>query len=157
MKRGQARPIKALLLAMTIGMGAVCCLAQVLGQSEMRERHAALRSAEDCWKLVRDPIHPAGPGDWLRLEGSGCAGRKKGEPGNLPENNGAPLVVRAGQRLLVEDHAALVEARVQAVALEPAHPGDLVQARLTAGGAVIRALVLSPVLAVLAPQRRLNP
>jgi hypothetical protein len=53
-------------------------------------------------------------------------------------------VIRAGDRLIVEEHTALVDAVLEARALTPAAPGSAFDARLTVGGRVVRAVALGP-------------
>jgi len=149
--------IKAVLLGLIIAVCTAPSFAQKVGLGKKARKPLELATVQGCWKLVRDTVHPAGPGKWLRVPGSWCSGQKEGQGGSLAENAGPPLAVRAGESLIVEDHAGFAEAHLQAVAIEPAHQGATVQARLLAGGAVVRAVVLGPGRAVLDSQARVRP
>ena len=52
-------------------------------------------------------------------------------------------VIHAGDVLIVEEHTAVVEARLEAVALGPAAAGAIFRARLKIGGKVVRAVAVS--------------
>jgi hypothetical protein len=52
------------------------------------------------------------------------------------------LVIHAGDRLIVEENTAVVESRLEAVALGPAVVGSPLDARLKVGGKVVRAVAL---------------
>ena len=66
-------------------------------------------------------------------------------------------VIRAGDRLIVEEHTAVVEARLEAVALGPAASGSPFQVRLTIGGKVVRAVALGPGRAAFAAETEARP
>lgn len=66
-------------------------------------------------------------------------------------------VIRTGDRLIVEENTALVEARLEAVALGPAQPGSSFNVRLVAGGKIVRAVALGPGRAAFAPVKRVQP
>jgi flagella basal body P-ring formation protein FlgA len=53
-------------------------------------------------------------------------------------------VIRAGDRLVVEENTAVIEARLEAVALGPAALGSSFDVRLKLGGKVARAVALAP-------------
>ena len=150
--------IKTILLKVMVGLCAPGCLAQTSGQAcEVWKPLVGLTSSRSSWKLARDPVHPAGPGYWLQERRTDCAGQRTSAKRSLSGSARVLPVIRVGERLIVEDRMPRVEARLQAVALEPAHRGDSILARLTAGGAVIRAVVLGPGYAVLTPQVRVYP
>jgi hypothetical protein len=118
---------------------------------EIRDPHSG-----DRWLLSRDLKHPEGPGrlvlvqhgaNRIRATGSGvapAAGDDAGSP-SLP----LP-VIHAGDRLIVEEHSDVVEARLEAVALDAAVTGSLLNVRLSIGGRVVRAVALGPGRAVFA-------
>jgi hypothetical protein len=60
-------------------------------------------------------------------------------------------MIHAGDRLIVEENTALVEARLEAVALGPAQLGSPLNVRLTIGGHVVRVVALGPGHASFAP------
>jgi flagella basal body P-ring formation protein FlgA len=61
-------------------------------------------------------------------------------------------IIRGGDRLVVEQNTAVIEARLEAVALGPARRGATFQARLKIGGKVVRVVALAPGRAELAPE-----
>jgi hypothetical protein len=98
----------------------------------------------DRWLLMRDPDRPGGPG-LLRVVSS--ISGKTGQAGSEPAAQ-APIV-RAGDRVLVEENTAVAEARLEAVALGPAWQGSHFNVRLAMGGKVLRVLAAGPGRAVL--------
>ncbi len=114
----------------------------------------------DQWLLVRDPARPAAPGRLVRVRhGTGPAAMKPGERG-VPVSP-APIlsqpIVRAGDSILVEEHTPVVDARLEAVALEPAAQGAVFRARLTVGGATVRVVADAPGRATLGPAGEVKP
>ena len=98
----------------------------------------------DRWLLVRDDSHPGGPGLLFLVS----AVQVKATQGS-PELAALPPIIRAGDRVIVEENTAVAEARLEAVALNPAWPGSLFSVRLTMGGGVLRVLAAGPGRAVL--------
>jgi hypothetical protein len=97
----------------------------------------------DRWLLVRNDQLPGGPGRMVRI----AAHRATGGAGQLaagPTADAAPPVIRSGERLLVEEHTARVDAVLEARALTPAAQGAVFAARLTIGGMVVRVVALGP-------------
>jgi hypothetical protein len=109
----------------------------------------------DRWLLTRDPSHPGGPG-LLRLVASarGSSPRQQSPSQGKPAQAGpsfvpAPPAIRCGDRVIVEEHRPVVDARLEAVAMSPARAGSVFNARLTMGGRVVRAVAIAPGRAVL--------
>jgi hypothetical protein len=104
------------------------------------------------WLLMRDSSRPGGPGRMVMTAGRALGGPPTGavdatgaETG--PSRKGtapAPPVIQAGDRLIVEENTAVVEARLEAVALNRAAIGSGLQVRLALGGRVVRAVALAP-------------
>lgn len=92
------------------------------------------------WLLTRDPVHPAGPGRLALVGGMRVAAPRPGVP--LIEQ--PRPVIHAGDRLIVEENSAVVEARLDAVALGPAVIGSPLDVRLMIGGKVVRAVAVAP-------------
>ena len=111
----------------------------------------------DLWLLVRDPSLPAGPGRLLLVRHGDRL--KAGASGKIltPARVVAQPIVRAGGQVLVEEHTPVVEARLEAVAMEPAVQGASFRARLTIGGAVVRVTAVSPGHAVLGAMSEAEP
>jgi len=98
----------------------------------------------DRWLLVRDANHPGGPG--LLLVSAArrfpADARLRAQPG---PGAGTPApVIRLGDRVIVEQHTPVIDARLEARALSPATEGSVFHVRLTAGGRVMRAVALGP-------------
>ena len=117
----------------------------------------------DRWELMRDAVHPEGPGRMVLVKASGTRLASSG-PGDrpLPDARSAnrPLlgpVIHAGDVLIVEEHTAVVEARLEAVALGPAVHGAVIQARLKIGKKVVRVVAVSAGRAVFAPEEAAEP
>jgi hypothetical protein len=115
------------------------------------------------WVLVRDGRHPGGPGH-LILAGSFPAQDVRNESGPAVVSGSTepypalpPPVIRAGDRLIVEENTPVVEARLQALALGAAAPGSAFPARLEIGGKVVRVVALGPGRAALAAQTGVRP
>lgn len=112
------------------------------------------------WLLTRDPDHPAGPGRITRVRLSAVPSdgeRSRGAgPVSAADSEKRPLI-HAGDTLLVEEHSALVDARLEARALGPAAKGANFRARLKMGGAVVRAVAVAPGHAALAPEDEGKP
>ncbi len=102
------------------------------------------------WLLMRDLSHPGGPGRLL-LAGEFRNHLRPSQPGVEPPRT----VIRAGDRLVVEENTAVVEARLEAVALGPAVVGSPLDVRLKIGGKVVRAVALGPGRAAFETEARL--
>lgn len=122
------------------------------------------------WLLLRDPGQNGGPGRLLLLGNAPGSNRKMArsevlgppgahDPSDTEESVSAPppLVIRGGDRLVVEESTAVVEARLAAVALGPAAIGSRLRARLEIGGRVVRVVALGPGRAALAPEIEVRP
>jgi hypothetical protein len=90
------------------------------------------------WLLMRNPIYPAGPGRLVLVGGMRIAALQPGAPVAEPPRP----IIHAGDRLIVEENTAVVESRLEAVALGPAVVGSPLDARLKVGGKVVRAVAL---------------
>ena len=95
------------------------------------------------WLLMRDASHPGGPGRLVLVEGTGN-GIAQDQTEVKPTHAEHHPVLRAGDRLIVEENTQRVEARFEAVALGPAAPGSVLAVRLKIGGKVVRAVALAP-------------
>jgi hypothetical protein len=117
----------------------------------------------DHWLLMRDLVHPAGPGRLVRISGIGLQTRNSGPGGVQPktalavEQTKFLPVIHTGDVLIVEENTALVEARLEAVALSPAVSGLAFNVRLKIGGNVVRAVALGPGRAAFAPESEARP
>lgn len=101
------------------------------------------------WLLVVDDRHPGGPARLVpstELDAQTLAAAHLLKP-----------VIHGGDRLVIEEHTALVDARLQAKALGPALAGAMFMARLEATGAVLRVRAVSPGLATLESTKEARP
>jgi len=111
------------------------------------------------WLLLRNLTTPAGPGRMVlesnRQGEMGQSQPRVGVSGTRPIS--IPPVIRAGDRLVVEEDSARVEVRLEAVALGPAASGSNLDVRLKIGGKVVRAVALGPGRAAFAPEGGARP
>jgi hypothetical protein len=112
----------------------------------------------DRWLLMRNGQVPGGPGRLVLVAAhrnltGGVALRPAG-----PASDAQILpVIRAGDRLLVEEHTARVDAVLEARALNPAVAGASLEVRLTIGGNVVRVTAAGPGRATLQPMTGVRP
>lgn len=123
----------------------------------------AQRETDDLgsrWILTRDPVHPGAPGRWCRLA------EEHRDPGTPPKTARVesqstaatrPVVIHGGDRLIVVDHSAVVEARFDAVALDAAIVGAESHARLRFNGKIVRVVAVGPGRATLAAVAGVQP
>jgi hypothetical protein len=84
--------------------------------------------------------HPGGPGRLVPLG----AGRHADLPLHTAKLAMAVPVIRAGDRIVVEEHTDVVDAVLEAVALGPAVEQGPLDVRLRIGGRVVRVVALAP-------------
>ena len=140
----------------------------VSGPDSLRAEEEIVREIDDSatgdrWLLERDPRHPGGPGRMV-LVGHEKTVRGSLETGNEAWDNGsdrAPAlqapIIRAGDRVTLEEHLALVDASLEAIALGPARQGSELRVRLSIGGRVVRALAFAAGRATLVPDAGVRP
>jgi hypothetical protein len=100
------------------------------------------------WLLSRDLSHPGGPGELTQTGGSSTHAERSRSKG-FPAGTLTAAVIHVGDRLILEEHSAVVEGRLEAVALGPAAVGSALRVRLTIGDKVVRARALAAGRAVL--------
>jgi hypothetical protein len=98
----------------------------------------------DRWILTRDLSHPAAPGRLALLASVHILIRQAS-----PEEEGPAAVIHAGDRVIVEEHTAVVDARLEGVAMGSALRGFPVTVRLSIGGRVLQAEAIGPGRAVI--------
>jgi hypothetical protein len=112
------------------------------------------------WLLERQMSEPGGPGR-LVLAGVSAGSNERPNAGSRAAVAGKGAagksaaeipVIRAGDRLVVEESTPVAEARLEAIALSPASAGLPLRVRLKIGGKVVRAIALAPGRAKLAPE-----
>ena len=111
----------------------------------------------DRWLLERDRTNPAAPGRMVRIEsrGSDLSGGGNGALDRAPAQ--LRPVIHAGDEVIVEEHTAAVDARLEARALASAPIGAEFTARLKIGGVVVRVVALAAGRARLASKTEVQP
>lgn len=102
------------------------------------------------WRLYRDADHPGGPGRLVaesapevpRTQSAVRAGM--GRRFDADRRIAAPLVIRAGERVVLEESTPVVDARLEAHALGAAIAGSKLRVTLQIGGKVVDAIALGP-------------
>ena len=121
-----------------------------LGIQNMAVQNSVFREIVDAgsgvrWVVLRDASHPEGPGHLLPAKPVG----EVLTPGHsLEKHISVPAVVapciHVGDRIVVEEHTAMAEVHLDAVAMEPAVPGSICRVRLKVAGKVALAVVVAP-------------
>lgn len=111
------------------------------------------------WLLIRNSDHPAGPGVLMMVSDGATGTRQRKSDGATLAIDAQALspVIRAGERLIVEESTPVVEARLEAVSLGPAAVGSPLDVRLKVGGKVVRAVALGPGRAALRAETGVRP
>jgi hypothetical protein len=131
------------------GVGAVLVVSSTTGVPQSGSGRQFVREIVDPhtgkrWGLMRDAGHPGGPGRMVLVEDSFATGGIGASPAQPAALTIPGPMIRAGDRLIVEEHTSLVEAYLEAVALGPAAAGSVFNVRLKLGGKVLRAVAIGP-------------
>ena len=101
-----------------------------------------------CWILVKGTSVGGGPGKWLEEPFGACEPAQSDNRSIVPSSDtkraGAKPIIRAGERLLVEQNSERVQARLQATALEPAALGAILRVRFRSGGSPVQVVAIAP-------------
>jgi len=121
----------------------------------------------DRWLLVKNASDPGGPGRLVRVGNADAASKVQAgsEPARPSTHRAANAafgsavhpVIRAGDALIVEEHTAVVDARLEAIATGSAVVGAEFEARLKIGGKVVKVMALAAGRAELAPETKAQP
>jgi hypothetical protein len=109
------------------------------------------------WLLVRSERHPGRPGRLLLANARSNPPRPADGGGAResifiqPDQSAELPVIRAGDLVRVEEHTAIADVRLEAVALEAARVGAPLTVRLKIGGRVEHGVALAPGRASLTP------
>ena len=93
----------------------------------------------------------------VRAENTEPGLRSAGKSVREPEAAELHPMIRSGDALIVAEHTAVVDARLEATSLGPAVAGAEFPARLRIGGKVVRVIALAPGRAELAPEQKAQP
>jgi len=107
------------------------------------------------WLLIRDRAHPGGPLG-LILQGSIQELNKNGARVTGATDEAIVAlhpVIRAGDRVTVEQSNANADLRVEGIALSPATPGATLQVRLKYSGTVVQTVAIGQGRAMLSPEK----
>jgi hypothetical protein len=101
------------------------------------------------WLLLRDGAHPGGPGRLVlvpKAETKHAETAADGQKSALAEVTPGEFhpIIRAGDKLIVEEHTAVIDTYLEAVALGPAVAGAVFGVRLKLGGKMMQAVALGP-------------
>lgn len=117
-------------------------------EASVRDRRTGKTVLDDpClgthWQLLADPSHPERPGRWQPVEASSQEApapvlrpgrdevfRAQRKPEHAHESMLRKIVIRAGDKVIVTQKTAQIDARLWGVALEPARAGEQFDARL---------------------------
>jgi hypothetical protein len=145
-----------LLLLMVCSEAGQCAQDLVASVWQKSTRPNAVRVIQDphtsmCWLLERDPARPGGPGRMVLL------GQQESSQSNsasiaqvnakINQKINASIltpVIRSGDRVILEENSAIVEARLEAVAMGSAKAGGELNVRLAIGGKILRAKAIGP-------------
>jgi hypothetical protein len=129
--------------ALGFALGLSCLGA--LGQNPPSARRVlrTVREVDDpsCglrWYLLRDLSHPGGPGSFAVFAGS------REDPEEAQVEPARRTIVFAGDRLIVEERTAVLDTRLEAVALRPASAGQIIDVRWRNGGKSILVRIVGP-------------
>jgi len=113
------------------------------------------RSSGDRWILQRDETGSPGPGRMVLMTSPArpmdSRGRERASSHKRREGNSTALVpiIHTGERLIVEEYTAKIEAWLEGVALGQATTGAVLAVRLKMGGRTVMAIAQAPGRAVI--------
>jgi hypothetical protein len=113
---------------------------------EIDDRHTGQH-----WILMRDPTHPGGPGVLVVEE---SISHDRSLAGAI---NQVHPVIRAGDRVTVEESSAKFDLKLGGIALYPAAQGAPLKVRLDITGKVVPAAALGPGRTLLIPEKEFRP
>lgn len=146
--RASSRESRSLIASARQGSGPEVTRGEVIRDGEMIREIDDPRNG-DRWILTHDSSHPAGPGRLVLLASVHILARQA-----VAEEEASAAVIHAGDRVMVEEHSALVEARLEGVAMGSALVGSPLNVRLSMGGKVLRAEAIGPGRAVFHEETR---
>lgn len=123
-----------------------------------------IRSFEDAgthqsWTVVQDKKRPAAPARLVGVAILPAAGRASAEESRdaLLQTASRPII-HAGDSLVVDEHTAIADARLEATALGAAARGERLRVRLKIGDRIVPAIAIEPGRAeILSPTREARP
>lgn len=113
------------------------------------------------WLLFRDDVHLSGPGRLVRVANSNRRCETSSQvrvPGGTAHfgADSSRVVIHAGEMLLLEQHTAVLDAQLEAIALEQAAFGESLKVRLKMNGKVVHAVATGTGRAEMVPEYGAN-
>lgn len=96
------------------------------------------------WLLEHDPAVPGGPGRLVRAATDEDEPKQTAGAQSRNEKAWSPCVVRAGDRVIVEEHTTVMDAELEGVALNGAQSGMKLRVRLKIGGKIVNVVAQGP-------------
>jgi Chaperone for flagella basal body P-ring formation len=96
----------------------------------------------DRWLLERDPAVPGGPGRLVRIAAGEEELPQAASGQSRSEKTSSFRVIRDGDKVVVEEHTAVMDAELEAVALSGARAGARLRVQLKIGGKIVSAVAL---------------
>ena len=90
-----------------------------------------------CWVLERDAMRPAGPGRLVQQKGANHL-----DP-DRDAKRGQQVVIHAGDHVNIADDSAVVDVKLEGVAMAAARSGEIVKVKLSGTGWTVRAEALA--------------
>jgi len=118
---------------------------------EINDPHSGVR-----WLLLVDTLHPGEPGRLVRAD-TVWGGLPHPEASGQKAPAPLQLVIHTGERVILEEHSQVADARLDAIALNPAAFGGVVRVRLVIGGCVVRSLAVGAGRVVLEQEKEGRP
>lgn len=148
-------------LALCAGMSPGLASCQWAQPAAKLKASPAVRVIEDRpqglqWLLLRNADHPGGPGMlvpqlWEKVDLNAPQSDERSALQTRANVMRLRPVIRAGERLTIEDDSPMAHLRIEAVAMMPASAEEVFKVSLSVGGATVKAIALGPGRAKLAP------
>lgn len=103
-------------------------------------------STQQRWLLLEDSSHPAAPALLMEeARTAGCAGRwTQSTVSRASIPSFVPIVIHAGDPIIVSEHTRVADAELEATALRTAAVGDPLLVRMKFGDLTLKAIAVSP-------------
>jgi hypothetical protein len=119
---------------------AACDWASAWHESAGADASEEKAGGDICWFLLRDAAHADHPAQWVQLQrtAAGCPAAPEAQKTQAsPVQTRMRPMIRAGDGLLVEETSDVLDAHLEATALEPAFEGAVFRVRLEVNGKAV--------------------